>query len=321
MLIKIMKIIILFFILFNLSKSEEPKVVATVNNNNVIIGEEIKLDIEINSPNIYDIIFPKMMDTVASFEIINISKIDTLINEKNLKLKQQVSLIQFDSGRYEIPSLKFVYKDKNDTSKLSDFRTFSTNSIPIYVNTVEIDTTKGIADIKPLLDAPFTIWEIIEYIYLTIGLILLALILWYLYNKYYKNRPKVEEDVPYDPKIPADILALEALRKLKSEKLWQEGEFKKYYTQLTDILRIYILRVFEIDALDMTSSEILENIKLKNLSEELYSKLKFILTNADLVKFAKEKPLPEINENAIEYAFLFVEETKNLIKKDEDEEE
>src|SRR5690606_27320714 len=106
--------------------------------------------------------------------------------------------------------------------------------------------------------------------------------------------------------IPADILALEALRKLKSEKLWQEGEFKKYYTQLTDILRIYILRVFEIDALDMTSSEILENIKLKNLSEELYSKLKFILTNADLVKFAKEKPLPEINENAIEYAFLFV---------------
>ena len=315
-----MKIIILFFLIFNLSKSQEPKVVATVNNNNVIIGEEIKLDIEINSPDKYDIIFPKMMDSVGSFEIINISKIDTFFTEKNLKLKQQVSLIQFDSGRYEIPSLKFVYKDKNDTSKLSDFRTFSTNSIPIYVNTVEIDTTKGIADIKPLLDAPFTIWEIIEYIYITIGLILLALILWYLYNKYYKNRPKEEENVPYDPKIPADILALEALRKVKSEKLWQEGEYKKYYTHLTDILRIYILRVFEIDALDMTSSEILEYIKSKNISEELYSKLKFILTNADLVKFAKEKPLPEINENAIEYAFFFVEETKNLIKKDEEEE-
>ena len=63
----------------------------------------------------------------------------------------------------------------------------------------------------------------------------------------------------------------------------------------------------------MTSSEILKYIKSKNISEELYSKLKFILTNADLVKFAKEKPLPEINENAIEYAFFFVEETKETM--------
>lgn len=316
-----MKTLLLILLLsFNLSKSQKPTVVATVNSNNIVIGEELIISFEINSDGKFDIIFPNYGDTLSSFEIINISKIDTITQEKIIKYKQSLSLINFDSGRYEIPSIKFVYKDKLDSSKLADFRTISTNSIPVFVNSVQVDTTQTFKDIKPLIDVPFSIWEIIEYIYFTIGLILLAIILWYLYKKYYKNRVKVEENIPYDPKISADVLALEALKKLKEEKLWQNNEFKLYYTKLTDILRIYILRVFEVNALDMTSSEILDSLKGRNLSELGHSNLKFIFTNSDLVKFAKEKPIQSINESAIDYSFDFIEKTKNLIIKNEEEE-
>jgi len=316
-----MKTLLILLLLNTLSYSNEPNVVATVNSNNIVIGEELIMSFEINSNGEYDIIFPNYSDTLSSFEIINISKIDTIKQENILKYKQNLSLIQFDSGHFEIPSIKFVYKDKNDSNKLADFRTISTNSIPVYVNSVQIDTTQTFKDIKPLMDVPFSIWEIINYIYFTLGFLILALILWYLYKKYYKNRVKEEDNVPYDPKIPADILALEALKKLSEEKLWQNNEFKLYYTKLTDILRIYIFRVYDINALDMTSSEILEELKSKNIDEILFSNLKYIFTNSDLVKFAKEKPIQEINESAINYAFDFVEKTKSLIVKNEEEED
>lgn len=316
-----MKILLIILLLTTYTNSKEPKAIATVNSNNVTIGENILLDLEILTSDKYDIIFPNMLDTLASFEILGLSKIDTTKINGEIKLKQELSLIKFDSGRYEIPSLKFVYKNLNDTNKLSDFRTFSTKSIPIYVNSIEIDTTQGFKDIKPLIDAPFTIWEIIDYIIIPIIIIILVLLGWYFYKKYIKNRKIEKEELIYDPKIPADILAIEALKKLKEEKIWQHGEFKSYFTNLTDILRIYILRVFDINALDMTSSEILEKLNGSSISEEPKNELKFILTNADLVKFAKEKPIPEVNEKALEYGFSFVENTKSLIKKEEDEEE
>jgi hypothetical protein len=316
-----MKFIILILLLFNIANSKEPKAVATASSNNITIGENIILNLEIISSNKYEIIFPNFQDTLSSFEILGLSKIDTIIENGDIKLKQEISLIHFDSGRYNIPSLKFVYKNIDDTNKLSDFRTFSTNSIPIFVNTIEIDTTQSFKDIKPLIDAPFTIWEIIDYIYLGLILILLAILGWYLYNKYLKNRQVVKEEVIYDPKIPADILALEALRKLKDEKIWQQNEFKLYYTKLTDILRIYILRVFNINALDMTSSEIIESLKNMPFDENIKNELKYILTNSDLVKFAKEKPIPEVNEKVLDYGFSFVEKTKSFIKKEEEEEE
>lgn len=316
-----MKFILLLLLLFTFANSKEPKAVATASSNNITIGENIILNLEIISSNKYDIIFPNLQDTLSSFEILELSKIDTIVENGDIKLKQEISLIHFDSGRYEIPALKFVYKNIDDTSKLSDFRTFSTNAIPVFVNSIEIDTTQSFKDIKPLIDAPFTIWEIIDYIYLGLILILLAILGWYLYNKYFKNRKVVKEEVIYDPKIPADILALEALRKLKDEKIWQQNEFKLYYTKLTDILRVYILRVFNINALDMTSSEIIDSLRNMPFDENIKNELKYILTNSDLVKFAKEKPIPEVNEKVLDYGFSFVEKTKSFIKKEEEEEE
>lgn len=315
-----MKKIIFLILIFNYYLlPNEPTVKSTVDKKNVLIGEEINYNLELKSSDKYNFIFPNITDTLSNFEVLN-SKIDTLKNEKDLVFKQNIKLITFDSGYFKIPSLKVLYHLKSDSNKLIDYRSLSTNEFGISVNTVEVDTSAAFKDIKPLIEVPFSIWEIIEYIYGAIALILLVLAGIYIYRKYFKKEENDEEELPFDPKIPADVLALEALKKLEKEKLWQNNEFKEYYTKLTDILRIYIYRVFEFDARDMTSSEIIDSLKLKSIKDELIEKMNFILSNADLVKFAKEKPLSDINIRAIEDALIFVENTKFLIKKDEDEE-
>ena len=315
-----MKQIIYLLLLFNIYLfSNEPSVKTYIDKKEVLIGEAINLNLEVTSPDKYNLIFPNLTDTLSKFEIISKGKIDTVIKENEIVYKQNLQLITFDSGYFDIPSLKILYHLKNDKSKFIDYRSLSTNSYGIKVNSMQIDTSATFKDIKPLIEVPFSIWEIIEYIYIVLILIVLFIAGYFIYKKYFKNKEKEEVELPFDPKIPADVLALEALRKLDKEKLWQNDEYKEYYTQLTDILRIYILRVFEFEAMDMTSSEIIENIKPKQIQEKLVLDLKYILENSDLAKFAKERPLPDINMNTMAYAISFVENTRSLIKKNEDE--
>ncbi len=314
------KILCLLIILNTYLLANEPTLKSTIDKKEVLIGESVNINFEINTSEKFNLIFPNFLDTLGHFEVISKSKIDTIKNEKNIVYKQNIKLITFDTGYYQIPSIKILYHLKNDKSKFIDYRSVSTNEYGVAVNAMKVDTTAAFKDIKPLIDAPFSIWEIIEYIYVGIGLIILLIVAYYVYKKYYKNRVVEKEELPYDPKIPADVLAIEALRKLEKDKVWQNDEFKEYYTRLTDILRIYILRVFEFEALDMTSSEIIDNIKAKSIAEELVSKLNYILTNADLVKFAKEKPYSDINIKVLENGFELIDKTKHLIKKSEEEE-
>lgn len=72
---------------------------------------------------------------------------------------------------------------------------------------------------------------------------------------------------------------------------------KAYYTELTDIVRIYLENEFEVDAMEMTSDEIknaIKNITVIHVSDQ--KKLVETMNAADLVKFAKSKPLQHEND-------------------------
>lgn len=100
------------------------------------------------------------------------------------------------------------------------------------------------------------------------------------------------------------------LKKLEQEKLWQKGEVKKYHSEISDIIRIYLERQFNFPAMEQTTDEILFSV---NKYEEIRGwdyLLKQILTTADLVKFAKYQPLPDENSLSLKNAFEFVEKTK-----------
>ena len=167
---------------------------------------------------------------------------------------------------------------------------------------MEVDTAAGFLDLKGIKTEPFSYDELMEYIiYAVIALVLVGVLIYF-----WKKRKKVDEPTPlFDPKVPAHILAMESLEKLEKEKLWQQGYYKEYYTKLTDVLRIYIFRTYEIKALEMTGNEIIEAVGKSSFSQ--YSdKLTHIFNSADLAKFAKEQPISSENISAMEYAKEFV---------------
>ena len=84
---------------------------------------------------------------------------------------------------------------------------------------------------------------------------------------------------------------------------------KEYQTDLTDVVREYIGRRFEVHSTEKTSDETLREMK-PLIDKDLYGRLSKMLQLADLVKFAKWHTTPDENESALTTAYDFVNETK-----------
>ena len=124
--------------------------------------------------------------------------------------------------------------------------------------------------------------------------------------------------------MPAHVRAISELDKLKAEKIWLQGREKEFYSKLTDILRTYIFEREGINAMEMTSGEILNEIRKITEVESVYENLKQILSTSDLVKFAKYKPYPDENDLSLVNAYFFVNQTREpdpVVKEEKNETE
>ncbi len=278
------------------------QVKASMDSAAILVGHQTQIKLEVVQDKGQTVIPPILKDTlVKGIEILKVSMPDTMIlNDSKLQINSQLLVTSFDSGFYYIPPFKFIYGE--DTLK--------TNSLSLKVVTLDIDTTGAeFFDIKPVMNAPF-VWKdyLMPVLWVLLALLIVAAGI-YMYYRYKKHKPLLGSQ-PVTPLLPAHVRALQALEKIKGEKLWQNNREKEYYTQVTDILRQYIFERFNINALEMTSSEILDKIKVLHDYNSVYDNLKQILITADFVKFAKWRPLPEENEVSMVNAMLFVSQTK-----------
>jgi hypothetical protein len=141
------------------------------------------------------------------------------------------------------------------------------------------------------------------------GIILAGLVLLIIYIvRRLRKKTNIEEE-EVKPQIPAIITAREKMAQLKESNLWQSGKYKDYYTDLTGIAREYLEGQFNIDAIEMTSDEILDEVRKIQLDNLIFSKLQNTLVTSDLVKFAKATPSPSENENAFKDINSFIEES------------
>ena len=173
---------------------------------------------------------------------------------------------------------------------------------------------KGMYEQKHL---PFKFAEVRDYaIYGALIAIVLALVIWFVYTLVQRYRVRRAEMVRPTPKLPPHVVANKALVELGHRKLWQNGKFKLYYTELASILRVYISERWGIGALEMTTDEIITALLDCDMPVASRSDLVAVLRTADMVKFAKAEPDGEENEAAYTRSYYFVENTK-LIAEEE----
>ena len=135
---------------------------------------------------------------------------------------------------------------------------------------------------------------------------------------YLRKRKKAEPvfQILTKPRLLPHEIALAEFEKLRMRKLWQEGRIKEYHSEITDILRKYFESRFGIMALEMTSMEILDAVRSQNaMTSDTTGRLSDILTTADLVKFAKMRPLPTENDLCLNNAITVVNDT--AVKKEQ----
>jgi hypothetical protein len=298
--------ILLFFTLNSYAQNISVK--AYLDSNNIKIGSQAILSLEIEKTKNLETRFPFLTDTIIKqIEIIRKFPVDTLVNKDNLlKLRQKYLITSFDSGVYLIPTFNFLAKKDSLTD------TLKSSPMTLTVVSIPVDTVKKqIRDIKVPYSASITLIEIITYILYFIIAAILVLVIIYVVKRYRKNEPLIK--LPEKPKEPAYVIALRELDKLKNEKLWQQDKIKQYHSDLTEIIRKYIENRFDIMALEQTSYEILNSFSNSGIiTNSSFEELKYMLFLADLVKFAKAQPLPDENDLSMRNAYSFVNETKDV---------
>lgn len=295
---------ILFIAITFTSFSQSLKV--SNDTNNVMIGDWITLNIQYLSDKKADVMMPVLVqDSLKGIEIINESKVDTIKNGSTFGLSKSYTLSAYDSGHFVIPRLSAYI-----SNKLKIDTVYSDSLFLVFVSP-PVDTTKAIKDIKGIYNVNYTDNTWIYVIIIIIVLILLSIFLY----RYFKKRKlnKKEEIIDYDPNIPPYVLAMESLRRVEQERLWQNGQFKKYYSEITDILRIYYHRIYDIKTKELTSYELVKALNGQELfNDDCKNMLEYISHYSDLSKFAKANPLPENNTQSLKYSFDLVERGKPL---------
>jgi len=139
---------------------------------------------------------------------------------------------------------------------------------------------------------------------------MLLFLIYYLIKKYKKGESVITKRKII---VPPHITALNKLQNLQKKKLWQKGELKEYYSELSLILREYTENRFNFQALELPTSDITKN--LKQIDSNILSKLEFVLLKADNIKYAKGLSLEEENKESMKKSKEFIQLTK--IEKDE----
>lgn len=235
---------------------------------------------------------------------IGIPRIDTLKQEGSRITERLVMPVQvFDSGKYVIPP--FVYLTADDS--------IYSNELNLEVVPVKVGDNDSISDFKDVSDpSEKSFWDWMpDWLYdlWWLWLLLIAAIAAAIYfgRKYRKTGKFITLPEKPAPK-PWDV-ALASLERLKEKNLWENGMEKEYFTDLTDILRDYLSQRFGINAMEMTSRQIMQTLADQSDVKEKRGYVRKILDIADFVKFAKVRPLPADNVAAFDNAVNFVKET------------
>lgn len=287
-------------------KAQDIKVAAKLDQTVIALGDQTRLKLSVQLPQKAHVDFPVLADTIsAKVQIVTLDKTDTLADKNNPGLRtitRQYTITSFEPGLHMVPAYTFH-------STAGDLHT---EAIPLEVKEVKVDTTKAIYDIKEPLAISYSFmdwlrdnWKWVLGVFL--GILLIAGLLYYLIKKS-KNKPGPTAAPTLV--LPLDTLMLDKLSALKNKKLWEQGQVKAYHSELTDIVREYLEKRYNINALEQTSEEIFSGLRHLTIAEQDTNRLRQILLLADLVKFAKEQPLPGDNEQSMENAVNFVKHTK-----------
>jgi len=293
---------------------DPPVVIAAFDRDSVMIGDQFYLQVRVSKDMMQAVAFPEFPngEIAPGVELLEEFAPDTIATDgRRHTIGKRYRVTAWEEGDYRISPYPALYADKNVVDTL-----WSADSLRVRVASFAIDLAKDRPyDIKPPVAVSLRFGEISLWLAMILaGLAVVASAVWLL-MKYRRRIPLLGGT---RPDLPPHVEAIRRLEALRNQRLPESGRVKQYYSAVTDILRVYLLRRFGIGAMEMTSAEILQAVETPHRAGEVDDKrmgdLAEILTTADLVKFAKWEPDQAEADKAYYDAYYFVEETKAAVE-------
>ena len=293
---------------------QEVSVTAKLDSARIIIGDHLKMHLIVTAPSQKNItVQPYEQWQLANCEIVEVKPLVSNVKGGKTVYEQEATFFSFDTGVAAIAPI-FVFESDTVPAGKSELLQFYVDSLPVFV-----DTTLAFKDIKAPLDGEDiellpdekakSNWKKVLLVTLLVLLVLgAAAYVYWKYVRVYLHNKKVAE-VKHKLKENAGLVALNSLKSLKAKKLWQKGQVKDYYSELSEIIRTYIDSQWDVNAMEMVTAEIMEAIDTLDVDDEQMRELNILLERADLVKYAKEQPVMEENEVSYKKACEFVKVT------------
>ena len=289
-------------------KAQNVEVEGKVNDTKVQVGKPFTLDLSLKVPYGWFVEWNDFaIDTLSEqIDIIKRGNVErTADADSNVIVKQQLALMTFDTGQIQLPAVGLKYaKSFDDPMRLQAF----TDPVDLYATTMVVDTLQPYKPIVEPLAAPISMKEVFPWLLVALLAVLLGLGVWF-FLKRRKTHVDADGNIVRGPIIPPYDKAVGDLKRLREEKMWQSGKVKEYFSSLTDIAREYIEGQFGVNAVEMTTDDILNEIKPLHFKKETYDKLKDTMEVADLVKFAKYSASTLESDTALTSMTEFVNES------------
>lgn len=282
-------------------------VTAALDSSSILIGDQIQLNFRIRQAPNAEYLSADFNASLDSIEQIELLEVKDPINNDDGSITQSILITSFEDGTHPISGIAFSSKVNGQVQKSLS------NTVYLKVDPITIDTTAvNLKPIKNIMEEPIRLSDWIHYILIPLGIILALVLLFFLIRKLTKKKvetPVVEKKIY----IPPHITALEKIQELKQKELWQKGEIKAYYSEISYIAREYLENRYNINALESVTDEIIPELRNKDMSESLQQRLISNLRISDMVKFAKVKPGIETHDKVIKELEQLVQETQQTI--------
>ncbi len=297
--------LICFYFCVQNTFAQTPSVRTIIDKTDILIGEQIQYKVTATIPaGIFKVHWFTVPDSIAHFEVVDRSKIDSSSDNNTTVLEQTITLTSFDSGKWNTPAFVVNVEPVNNNKAINLF----TDSIAVNVGYAPADTTNQLRDIKAIMEV-----EVKDYFWYYVGggilvLLLLLILLW----RYFKSRKKKPDPVFTGKLSPYDE-AMQALKKLKGLDLQHTAEIKQYHARLAEIFKWYISRKQRTSIMNKTTGDVLVHLADNNLSKEIITDAATALRCGDAVKFAKFLPATIESEecfNKIKQTISFIQQSK-----------
>ncbi len=288
------------------SQAESPVAVESrVSKATITIGDTVRYTIQLRrEPNIQTR-WPGPAANLGLFEIRRYQTPEAREEGGKIIEEAAYTISTFDTGRFVIPPLAVQYLMPPDTL----WRELRTETLNIYVASMRPSEAGDIRDIKAPWELPRDWRQVIMIAAIAAGVLLLAGLGYYFWRK---RQGKGLLPQRLEPSRPAHEIAFAELAELRNSDLLARGEIKLFYILLSEIIRRYIAGRYQVDALEMTTLELLEHFQQTEMGDKAFSLLREILEQSDLVKFAKFNPPDEEHARLLDAAEALVEITKPM---------